>query len=107
MVYTDNNPLTYVMSSAKLNATAQRWVVELADFNFTIKYRPGHANSDADTLSRIPLDMERYMAQCSKEAPASPTVKAVIQAHEETPLTLLASICTSDQVDAEPDEGHD
>ena len=104
VVYTDNNPLTYVMSSAKLNATGQRWVAELADFNFTIKYRPGYANSDADTLSRIPLDMERYMAQCSKEAPASPAVKAVVQAYDETPLTLLASVCTSDQVDLEQDE---
>ena len=32
-VYTDNNPLLYVLSSAKLNATGQRWVNELADFN--------------------------------------------------------------------------
>ena len=91
------------MSSAKLNATGQRWVAELADFNFTIKYRPGHANSDADTLSRIPLEMEKYMTQCSKEAPASLAVKAIIQAQEETPLTS-ASICTSDQVDPEQDE---
>ena len=36
-VYTDNNPLTYVLSSARLNATGQRWVSELADFHFTIK----------------------------------------------------------------------
>ena len=50
-VYTDNNPLTYVLSSAKLNATGLRWVNELADFNFTIKYRPGKVNTDADTLS--------------------------------------------------------
>ena len=40
-VYTDNNPLTYVMTTAKPNATGQRWVSELADFNFDIKYRPG------------------------------------------------------------------
>ena len=38
LVYTDNNPLTYVLSSARLNATGQRWVAELADFHFTIKY---------------------------------------------------------------------
>ena len=25
-VYTDNNPLTYVMMTAKLNATGNRWV---------------------------------------------------------------------------------
>ena len=59
-VYTDNNPLTYVLTSAKLNATGLRWVKELADLNFTIKYRPGKANNDADTLSRIP-DSESYM----------------------------------------------
>ena len=33
-VYTDNNPLTYVLSTAKLNSTGDRWVSELADFNF-------------------------------------------------------------------------
>ena len=63
-VYTDNNPLTYVLSSAKLNATGLRWVNELADFNFTIKYRPGKVNTDADTLSRIP-DFESYMGTCT------------------------------------------
>ena len=31
-VYTDINPLTYVMSLAKLNATGHCWVAELADF---------------------------------------------------------------------------
>lgn len=35
-VYTDNNPLTYVLSSARLNAVGHRWVGELADFHFTI-----------------------------------------------------------------------
>ena len=53
VVYTDNNPLTYVMSSAKLNATSLRWVAELADYIFTIKYRAGDTNIDADYLSRI------------------------------------------------------
>ena len=30
-VYTDNNPLTYVLTSAKLNATGLHWVSQLAD----------------------------------------------------------------------------
>ena len=67
VVYTDNNPLTYVLSSAKLNASGLRWVSELADFNFTIKYRPGKANGDADTLSRVPLDIESIMKSCTEE----------------------------------------
>ena len=67
-IYTDNNPLTYILTTAKLNATGQRWVAELADFSFTIKYRPGKANGDADTLSRMPLDIDTYMGKCTKEA---------------------------------------
>lgn len=39
VVYTDNSPLTYVLTTPKLNATTHRWVAELADFNFTIKSR--------------------------------------------------------------------
>ena len=34
MVYTDNNPLTYVLTTAKLNATGLRWVADLAEFDF-------------------------------------------------------------------------
>ena len=34
-VYTDNNPLSYVLSSAKLNTTGLCWIGDLADFNFT------------------------------------------------------------------------
>ena len=53
-VYTDNNPLTYVLSSAKLDATGQRWIASLAQFDFTISYRSGLRNGDADALSRLP-----------------------------------------------------
>lgn len=67
VVYTDNNPLTYIMSTAELNAVGHRWVGELADFRFIIKYRPGRANADADTLSRLPLDITKYVDSCTEE----------------------------------------
>uniref|UniRef100_A0AAQ6ID30 Gypsy retrotransposon integrase-like protein 1 n=1 Tax=Anabas testudineus TaxID=64144 RepID=A0AAQ6ID30_ANATE len=66
-VYSDNNPLTYVLSTAKLNATGSRWVAKLADFNFTIKYRPGKENIDADSLSRMPVEVEKFMNECTEE----------------------------------------
>ena len=76
-VYTDNNPLTYVLSSAKLNATVLRWVGELADFNFTIRCRPGRINVAADTLSRVPLDINKLMETCTEET-TQDTLKAVV-----------------------------
>ncbi|KAI3376829.1 hypothetical protein L3Q82_000403 [Scortum barcoo] len=51
-VRTDNNPLTYVLTTAKLNATGHRWLAALATYDFDVKYRPGKANTDADLLSR-------------------------------------------------------
>ena len=47
-VLTDNNPLSYLQSTAKLNAVEQRWVAQLAQFDFEIRYRPGRTNQAAD-----------------------------------------------------------
>jgi hypothetical protein len=55
-VMTDNNPLTYVLTSAKLDATGHRWVAALASYDFSIVYRPGASNADADALSRLPTE---------------------------------------------------
>ena len=57
-VYTDNNPLTYILTSAKLDATGQRWVASLASYNFSLHYRSGKSNVEADALSRIPWEEE-------------------------------------------------
>ena len=59
-VYTDKNPLLYVLSSAKLNATGKRWVNELADFTINIQHKPGRNNTDRDALSRFPEDIKEY-----------------------------------------------
>ena len=50
-VYTDNNPLTYVLTTAKLDATGHRWVAALSNYIFSIIYKPGKGHIDADALS--------------------------------------------------------
>uniref|UniRef100_A0A3P8TE73 Gypsy retrotransposon integrase-like protein 1 n=2 Tax=Amphiprion percula TaxID=161767 RepID=A0A3P8TE73_AMPPE len=95
VVYTDNNPLTYVLTTAKLNASGQRWVAELADFNFSIKYRPGKTNADADGLSRMPMDFEDYMRHCthsvSQDAVTATQQSILVQQTEQTPMFSVVS----------------
>ena len=55
-VYMDNNLLTYILTTAKLDATGQRWVASLAHYNFKIFHRSGKCNVEVDALSRIPWE---------------------------------------------------
>ena len=52
-VYTDINPLTYVLMTAKLDAMGHRWVTSLANYNFHLHYWSGKNNVEADALSPI------------------------------------------------------
>lgn len=52
-VYTDSNPLTYVLTTAKLDATGHRWLAHLSSYDLTLHYKPGASNVDADALSRL------------------------------------------------------
>ena len=66
-VITDNNPLTYVLTTARLNATGLRWVSDLANFHFSIRYRQGKIHLDADYLSRHPIDEFAVLnSECDK-----------------------------------------
>jgi len=64
-VITDNNPLTYVLSTARLDATSQRWVAALANFDFSISYKKGKLHTDVDGLSRHPILAEEVRAICN------------------------------------------
>ena len=53
VVRMDNNPLTYIFSSAHLNAAGHRWVGSLANYNFSLEYQKGKDNTVADFLSHM------------------------------------------------------
>ena len=52
-VYTDNNPLTYILTTAKLDAASHHWVSSLVNYNFQLYYWARETNIKADTLSRV------------------------------------------------------
>ena len=78
VVRTDNNPLTYIFSSANLDAAGQQWVARLTSYNFSLEYQKGKDNTVADFLSwmneRLPdEEVQEYLNQIPH-----PGVKAVL-----------------------------
>ena len=53
LIQTDNNPLTYIMTTPNLDTIGHRWVAAMAGYNFEIEYIQGSDNKVADALSRV------------------------------------------------------
>ena len=58
IVRTDNNLLTYIMTTPNLDATQHQLVEPLARFTFSIEYQKGRENVAADALSRLTLKLD-------------------------------------------------
>ncbi|KAI2645727.1 Retrovirus-related Pol polyprotein from transposon opus [Labeo rohita] len=72
-VLTDNNPLRYVLTTAKLDAASYRWLAALSTFTFNITYRAGRQNHDADGLSRRPH------GECENNKPSEEKSSRILQ----------------------------
>ena len=51
---TDNNPHTYVTTSARLDATGHRWLAAVSAYEFSLLHHPGKRSGNTDSLSRWP-----------------------------------------------------
>ena len=85
VVCTDNNPLTYIFSTANLDAAGQRWVAQLTSYNFALEYQKGKDNAVADFLSRMDDRLPEGKVQDYLNKIPYPGVKAVLD-NAITPL---------------------
>ena len=84
VVYTDNNPLTYLFKTKKLSSLEHRWANALAPFNFEFKFRSGSTNIQADILSRLNHHQDKDMSSdeidsCLDDAAAATTLPAELR----------------------------
>ena len=98
-VRTDNNPLTYIMTTPNLDATQHQWVESLARFTFSIEYQKGHDIVATYALSQVtsklnPETMKSIMdgvtVGTTKKADAHDPVMA--KADEEIPKLVQETV---------------
>ena len=112
VVRTNNNPLTYIFSSANLDAAGQHWVAHLASYNFSLEYQKGKDNTVADFLSRMNECLPEEEVQEYLNKIPYPGVKAVldnaitpIEEHAEQgdqPSSDCQDVCQEEAVEARP-----
>ncbi len=99
VVKTDNNPLTYVLSTAKLSVTGHRWLAALSTYNFSLQYKPGSHNIDADVRSCYPYGSSHDSGwkEITKYGVKAICQLAVTEESEESSLRLVDQLGVSPQ----------
>ena len=112
VVCTDNNLLTYIFSSANLDAAGQCWVARLASYNFSLEYQKGKDNTMANFLSQMNECLPEEEVQEYLNKIPYPEVKAVldnaitpIEERAEQGVRLIPDcqeVCQEEMVEARP-----
>ena len=112
IVRTDNNPFTYIFSSANLDAAGQRWVARLTSYNFSLEYQKGKDNTVADFLSRmnerlIEEEVQEYLNQIPYPGVKAVLDNAIMPIEERAeqgvrPTPGCQVVCQEEAVEARP-----
>ena len=88
-ITTDHKPLTHLFHPKKsvpqmASARLERWALTVGAYSYSLQYRPGKENANADALSRLPLP------SLPPVVPTPEDIILIISAIEESP------VCASD-----------
>ena len=112
VVSTNNNPLTYIFSSANLDAAGQCWVAHLASYNFSLEYQKGKDNTVANFLSwmseRLPEEeVQEYLNKIPYPGVKTVLDNAITPIEERAeqgvqPSSDCQDVCQKETVEARP-----
>ena len=63
LVKTDNNPLTYIMTTPNIDANGHQYIGALVQFNFHLEYQKGCDNTVADVLNQVTTCLDPDMVR--------------------------------------------
>ena len=85
LVKTDNNLLTYIMTTPNLETTGHQWVSAPAKYDFRLEYQKGQDNAVADALSQVTTHLEPETVQAVLDGA---TVGTSQRAERENPTVI-------------------
>ena len=86
-LYTDHNPLVSLKTVKDFGGRVSRWLLLLQQFDFTVVYKPGTSNGNADCLSRRPPPVDSPGE--SGSADTDPEIDTVAVVHDNGPPNNL------------------
>lgn len=99
IIYTDHRPLTWIMSLKDPNSKLTRWRLKLEEYDYTIVYKKGKYNTNADALSRVVIHTQDTEIQES----ATHNVELSTTSVEPQPSTSFVDPQTSTSQDENVD----
>ena len=99
-----------MLTTAKLDATGQRWIAALGMYHFKTYYRSGKSNGNADALSRIlwsetDLAAAQHLDEIVVKATMAGRIESVLPMKENTVISMAAQFFAPDYApNTEPKE---
>lgn len=89
-IVTDHKPLQWIMNLKEPNSRLTRWRLKLSEYDFSVVYKKGKNNTNADALSRIEIHNEEISSITANPSEKAPSIdnSATNTAHtsQENPI---------------------
>lgn len=98
-ILTDHKPLQWIMSLKEPSSRLTRWRLKLSEYDFTVIYKKGKANTNADALSRVEIHNEEISSIAvnpSEKPTGSITGSTTVTAHTSQENPILEIPITDD-----------
>lgn len=73
-IVTDHRPLQWVMNIKEPNSRLTRWRLKLSEYDYTVIYKQGKYNTNADALSRVEVHNEETSSMMVNPSEKPPTL---------------------------------
>ena len=95
-IITDHKPLQYLLTVKEPASRLLRWVNRLSNYSYTIEYRKGIKNGNADGLSRLPTETDEYEFEENIEPLI---INLIVTPQDSEPIIINAIIAENETLD--------